>query len=282
MVFNCLCLSSSCNTIRQNSSERSALCNMIRSLQHHRALCPLVRPRLCRRTALDALPQSLLPRVHPFWAFQPLLGLSATTSHDLVNVVHLLELDSLLSHPQARLDHCCRQRRLDRLLLRSSDVSEARFVLTSHVLHGGMRDLLLHCPAIKLLIWTVVAAAASGCFCRVLIVALILTCFHPLWVHSFQPLWVRSSHFFTLVLVKAAGSSRCFRLSVAPCTTFSLANCSLVCSMLTRVLRVVCWTGQSPCTSLSCSGPLHILQRKRARYERASPVLHWPLGRDPA
>ena len=120
----------------------------------------------------------------------------ATTSHDLVNVVHLSELDSLLSHPQARLDHCCRQRRLDRLLLRSSDVSDARLVLTSHVLHGKMRDLVLHCLAIKLLIWTVVAAAASGCFCRVLIVALILTCFHPLRVRSFHPLWVRSSHFF--------------------------------------------------------------------------------------
>ena len=140
--------------------------------------------------------------------------------------------------------------------------------LTSHVLHGGMRDLVLHCLAIKLLIWTVVAAAASGCFCRVLIVALILTCFHPLRARSFHPLWVRSFHFFfTPVLVKAAGTSRCFRLSVAPCTTFSLASCSLVCSMLTRVLRVVCWTDQPPCTSLSCSGPLHILQRTRARVQ---------------
>ena len=150
------------------------------------------------------------------------------------------------SHPQARLDRCCRQRRSDSLLLRSSDVSEARLVLIYHVLHGGMRDLVLHCLAIKLLIWTVVAAAASGCFCRVLIVALILTCFHPLWVRSFHPLWVRSFHplwvhsfrfFFTLVLVKAAETPRCFRLFVVSCTTFSLANCSLVCSMLIHVLR---------------------------------------------
>ena len=57
-------------------------------------------------------------------------------------------------------------------------ISEARLVLTSYVLHGGMRDLVLHGLSIKLLIWTVVAAA-SGCFCRVLIVAVILTC---LWV----------------------------------------------------------------------------------------------------
>ena len=144
-----------------------------------------------------------------------------------------------------------------------------RLVLTSHVMHGGMRNLVLHCLAVKLLIWTVVTAAASGCFCRVLIVALILTCFHPLWVRSFHPLLVRSflpllvrsfHFFFTPVLVKAAGTCCCFRLSVAPCTTFSLANCSLVCSMLTHVLRVVCWTDQSPRTSLSCSGPLHIFE----------------------
>ena len=70
---------------------------------------------------------------------------------------------------------------MDRLLLRSSDVSEARLVLTSHVLPCGKRDLVLHCLAIKLLIWTVVAAAAWGRSCRELIVALILTCFHPLW-----------------------------------------------------------------------------------------------------
>ena len=109
------------------------------------------------------------------------------------------------------------------------------------------------------------AAAASGCLNREFIVALDLPCFHPLWVRFFQTLWVRSNQFFfTLLLVKAAGTSRCSRLSVTPCATFPLANCSLVCSMLTRVLRVVCWTDQSPCTSLSCSGPLHILQLTRA------------------
>ena len=50
-------------------------------------------------------------------------------------------------------------------------------------------------------------------------------------------------------------------LSLTPCATLSrfsmsslLANCSLVHSMLTHVLRVVCWTDQSLWTSLSCSG----------------------------
>ena len=170
-----------------------------------------------------------------------LLGLDATAAHDLVNVVHLWNLDSLLSRPQGRPDCCCRQRRSDRLFLRGSDVSEVCLVLASHVLHGGMRDLVLHCLAANLLIWTLFAAEASGCFCREFIVALDLPCFHPLWVRSFHPLWVRSFHplwvralfthcgsaLFTLVLFKAAGTSFCFRLSVAPCATFSLANCSL-------------------------------------------------------
>ena len=134
------------------------LCNMIRSLQHHQAISLLARPQLCRCTVLASAvfrtacaDASASPRAHLFWAFKPLLG-------------------------------------SDRLLLRGNDVSEVRLVLTSHVLHGGMRDLVLHCLAIKLLIWTLVAAAASGCFCRVLIVALILTCPHPLWVRSFHPL----------------------------------------------------------------------------------------------
>ena len=52
------------------------------------------------------------------------------------------------------------------------------------------------------MIWTVVASAASVCFCRVLVVALKLAFAQPLWVPSFHPPWVRS---FTLVLVKAAG-----------------------------------------------------------------------------
>ena len=78
----------------------------------------------------------------------------------------------LLSYPQARLDHCCQERRSDRLLLRSGDVSEVRLDLISHVLHSGMRHLVLHYLVIKL----VVVAAVSDCFCRVLIVSLILSC----------------------------------------------------------------------------------------------------------
>ena len=119
--------------------------------------------------------------------------------------------------------------RSDRLFLRGSDVSEVRHVLASHVLYGGMRDLVLQCLAAKLMIWTLFAAEASGCFCREFIVALDLPCSHPLWVRSFHPPAVGPlfSFLLTLVLVKAAGTSRCFRLSVAPCTTLSLANCSL-------------------------------------------------------
>ena len=37
-----------------------------------------------------------------------------------------------------------------------------------------------------------VAASASGWFCRVLVLALNLACSHPLWVRSSHPLWVRS------------------------------------------------------------------------------------------
>ena len=88
--------------------------------------------------------------------------------------------------------------RSDRLFLRGTDVSEARLVLASHVLYGGMRDLVLQCLAAKLMIWTLFAAEASGCFCREFIVALDLPCSHPLWVRSFHPLWVRSFHFFSL------------------------------------------------------------------------------------
>ena len=80
------------------------------------------------------------------------------------------------------------------------------------------------------------------------------------------------------MLGKAAGTSRWFHLFVALCTTLSLANCSLVCSMLTHVLRVVCWTDQLLfLTSPSCSGG-----QREYGCERASLVLLWPLGRDPA
>ena len=152
-----------------------------------------------------------------------------------------MDFDSLLSHAQARLDRCCRQRRSDRLPLRGSDVSEVRFVLTSHVLHGGMRDLVLHCLAIKLLIRTVVAAAASGCFCRVLIVALILTCFHPLWGPLFSPavgplfisspLWC-SSKLLGLLVVFVCLSRRARRShwrTVRLCAACSLTCCAWFC-----------------------------------------------------
>ena len=70
-----------------------------------------------------------------------------------------------------------------------------------------------------------------------------------------------------LVVRAAAGCLTSSSVSVSlletPCATFSwlsmsfsLANCSLSCSVLAHVLCVVCWTGQSSCTSLSCSGPL--------------------------
>ena len=78
-------------------------------------------------------------------------------------------------------------------------------------------------------------------------------------------------------LLGLLGTSRCTRLSVASCTTFSLVNCSLVCSMLTHVLRVVCWTDQPSRTSLSCPG-----DQPECGCERASLVLLWPLGRHPA
>ena len=272
-VFSCLCLNSNPrNTIRRNISERFLITVALCATKSGVSSITRLFVHWYGHDSTDELHWMRFrsPCCHGFILFERFSPSSVSRSCQCrASVV----LDSLLSHPQARLDRCCRHRRSDRLLLRRSDVSEVRLVLTSHVLHGGMRDHVLHCLAVKLLIWTVVAAAAPGCFCRVLIVALILTCFHPLWVPLFPPvvvplfslLWVRSFRFFsTLVLVEAAGTYRCFRLSVAPCTTFSLANCSLVCSMLTHVLRVVCWTDKSPCTSLSCSGPLHILQRTRA------------------
>ena len=164
-VFSHLCLNG-----RRNVSERSRVTEPC-----HQPLSLLARPQLCRCTDLGALPQSsgqpalvLLYRhgLISFGRSSPFPGLSVTAARDLVNDVHLWNLNSLLLHLQARFDRCCRQ---SRSLLRGSDDSELRLVLTSHVLHGGMRDLVLHCMAIKLLIWTVVDGAASGCFCRVLI-----------------------------------------------------------------------------------------------------------------
>ena len=115
-----------------------------------------------------------------------------------------------------RLGCCRRQRRSDRLLLRSSNISEVRLVLASHVPHDGMRV-------------------------------------HPLWVRSFltrcgSALFRSSSLWCSLKLL---ATSRCFRLFAAPCTAFSwrsmscfVANCSLVYSMLTHALRAVRWTDQ--------------------------------------
>ena len=197
-----------------------------------RSLSLLVRPRLCRCTVLGALPQSsgqsaglipasVLPRAHLRRAFKPLLGLGTPAAHDLVNVVHLWNLDCLLSRPHARLDCCCRQRRSDRLFLRGSDVSEVRLVLASHVLHNGMRDLVLHCHAAKLLIWTLFAAAASGCFCRVFISRAGSALFSPAVGPLFSPavgplfsLWCSSKLLGLLIVFDS-------------CATFSLANCSL-------------------------------------------------------
>ena len=126
--------------------------------------------------------------------------------------------------------------RSDRLFLRGSDVSEVRHVLASHVLYGGMRDLVLQRLAAKLMIWTLFAAEASGCFCREFIVTLDLPCshplwvrsFHPLWVRSFHPLWVRSFHFFSLwCSSKLLGLIVVFDCLSRRARRLSLANCSL-------------------------------------------------------
>ena len=103
--------------------------NMIRSLQHHQAPCPLARPRICRCTVLNAPPQSsgqsalMLLYRHGLISFGCSNPSSVSARHDFVNVVHLRDIDNLLSHPQARLDRCCRQRRSDRLLLRGASCS---------------------------------------------------------------------------------------------------------------------------------------------------------------
>ena len=192
------------------------------------------------RSLLDSLRGLLLYRhgLISLGAFKPLLGLQAQ------RLLTILSMTVLLSHSQARLDRCCRQRGSDCLLLRGSDVSEVRLVLTSHVLHSGMRDLVLHCLAIKLLIWTLVAAAASSCFCRVPTVALILTC---LWVRSFLP----RCGFALFCSSSLWCSSKLLRLLAVLVCPSRRARHSHMCSMLTHVLRVVCWTDQSPCTSLS-------------------------------
>ena len=89
-----------------------------------------------------------------------------------------------------------------------------------------------------------------------------------------------------LSLLTCASIRRCccgcltfLAVCLSACATFSwlsvdslLANCSLVYSMLTHVLRVVCWTDQYLCTSLSVSGD----QPERGR-ERASRVFCFGL-----
>ena len=130
--------------------------------------------------------------------------------------------------------------RSDRLFLRGSDVSEVRHVLASHVLYGGMRDLVLQCLAAKLMIWTLFAAEASGCFCREFIVALDLPCSHPLWVltRCGSALFTRcGSALFTrcgsaLFISSHSGARQsCWDFSlfstVCRAVRLSLANCSL-------------------------------------------------------
>ena len=178
----------------------------------------LVRPRLCRCTVLGALPQSsgqsaglipasASPRAHLLRAFKPLLGLGARAAHDLVNVVHLWNLDSLLSRPQALLD-CC---------FRGSEVSEVRLVLAPHVLHGGMRDLVLHCLAAKLLIWTLlplkhravsVESSSSRWICFVL-------------TRCGSALFTRCGSAGVILLLKAASS-----LSGLPLVRVHIVSCS--------------------------------------------------------
>ena len=221
------------------------MCNIIRRLQHHQAPRPLVRLRLCRCAALDALPQSSLPLVHLLRAFQPLLGPSATASHDLDNVVHLWYLDTLLRILNLVLAAGVGD--VDQIVfLRSCDVSEVRIVLTSHVLHDGMRDLVidvLDCGrrcSVGLFLSSAHRRVGTGLFPT--------RSGSALFTRSGSALFSSSSLW---CLSKLLGTPRRSHLSVAPCTTFSwrpticfFANCSLVYSMLTHVLRVVCWTDQ--------------------------------------
>ena len=185
----------------------STLCIMIQSLQHQMALSLLVRPRLCRCTVLGALlqssgqsvgliPASVLPRAHLFQTSSPssvsaqqlltILSMSCTcgTSTVFFRVLKLVLIAVVGNVDQIVL-----------FLFVVATSSEVRLVLASHVLHDGMRDLVLHCLAAKLLIWTLFAAEASGCFCRELIVALDLPCSHSRC----------GSALFTLVLVKLPG-----------------------------------------------------------------------------
>ena len=93
---------------------------------------------------------------------------------NLVRVVHLWNLDSLLSHPRPRFDRCCQWRRSGRLLLGISDASEVGRGLATYIPHDEVRVL------------------ACSWLCS--FHPLWVRSFHPLWVSSFHPLWVRSFH----------------------------------------------------------------------------------------
>ena len=99
-----------------------------------------------------------------------------TASHDLVHVVHLWNLDSLLSHPQPRLGCCCRQRRT--IVCSFLVVTSRRCVLSWRPASRTKECEILFSTvsSTNLRIWTVVAAAASGWFCLVLVVAFNLAC----------------------------------------------------------------------------------------------------------
>ena len=115
--------------------------------------------------------------------------------------MHLRDIDNLLSHPQARLDRCCRQRRSDRLLLRGASCSglsrPARWNTRYCSPLSRHRTVDLDCS--RRLQRRAVSVECSS-------FTLTLACSRPLWVRTSHPLWVRSFLFFsTLVLVGAAG-----------------------------------------------------------------------------
>ena len=190
------------------------------SLQHfvqhdpESSASPLVRPRHCRCTAPDALPQSSLPRVLLLSGVPaPPRSQRNGVSRSCLCRASVVPRQSS-AHPQPRLGCCCRQRRSDRLFLRSNDVSEVPTSRTT-----GCEILFSTVSPSTSMIWTAVAAAASGCFCRVLIVALKLAFSLALWVPSFDPsfhpLWVRSFQFFS-TLVQCLGCWGLFVVLVCP------------------------------------------------------------------
>ena len=72
----------------------------------------------------------------------------------LHNVLHMWNLDSLLSHPRSSSDRCCQRRRSDRLFSSSSNVPEvvstsSDLVLPSHVAHDETRALVFSCLIVE-------------------------------------------------------------------------------------------------------------------------------------